>query len=104
MSEFFSESSYLYSHGINEISEEKPRYSSSLTPPTISNGLYESKEYEHCGIKTGTTIMVKKIKRGEIIFHYITRKNKYGWTRQSVVFIKGDNDPYPVDIDEEIYE
>lgn len=106
MSEFFSESSYLYSHGISEITEGNSIYSSSLTPPIISNGVYESKEYEYSGRKTGTTIMVKKIKKGNVIFHYITRKNNYGWTRYSIVFIQGDNDPFPfpIEIDEETYE
>lgn len=103
MSEFFGDS-YLYSHGIYEINVGKTIYSSSLMPPTISNGVYESKEYESGGKKTGTTIMVKKIKKGNLMFHYLIRKTNYGWTRHSVVFMEGDYDPYPVDIDEEIYE
>lgn len=95
MSEFPEYS--LYS---NRVYEEKTIYSSSLTPPPISNEIYESKEFEYIHKKIGTRVMVKKIVKGDIIIHYTTTKNDYGygWTRKTIVFINGDEDPYPVDL------
>lgn len=89
---------FKYTHGISSIYVSGPIYSNSLKPVEIDNGEYECLEHEYLGRPTGTRILVREIIRNGIVFHYVTTKSDYGYTRQVIVFLQGEPDPYPVHI------
>lgn len=89
---------FKYAHGVSSIYVDSPIYSSSLKPIDIDNGEYECLEHEYLGRPTGTRILVRENRVNGIVFHYITTKNDYGYTRQVVIYREEEPDPYPAHI------
>lgn len=92
-----ADSSYMYSHGISEIYQGPVVYSSELTPSPIGNGWYEALEHEYIAVPTGTRVLVRKVHKNGVHFHYVTTKIDYGWVRRVVVFRDGETNPYVCD-------
>ena len=91
---------YLVRHGINNVYVGNAILSQELIP-YVEDGNFEWRQHEYIGEKTGTRVMVKKYRKEDIIIHFVMTKLDDGWLRQIVLF--KENDPYPVDIDEETY-
>jgi len=75
-----------------------------LTPPVFRNDAFDVIEKRYQNVPLETLIMVKKIKREGIVFHYTTKRHNNGFVRQIVMFHELENDPLPVTIDEQEYE
>lgn len=75
-----------------------------LTPPIIHNHEFERLERNHAHVDNHTSIMVRKCKRSDILFHYITTRLDDGFVRRIIMFHCAEDDPMPVDIDEQEYD